>query len=109
MNRPALFLWVSIKIDKKMPFRVSWPVPLSILWMCADMLVDLTAVASLFARHQKETEEGGDKGHGKSTLRTINACARCLYAMLWQELAISEPWELVSVEVPGVRLKVKVI
>jgi hypothetical protein len=109
-----MFLVLTFKAGN-MPFRLCWPIPLFILTIFLDVMVDLTDLASFFVRHAKEIETDREGKHGKHGKRgkqgiiAMNRVSRSVYTLLYQDLAISEPWELVSVEAEGVLIKVKVI
>jgi hypothetical protein len=92
-----------------MPVRLCWPVPLFVLRMASEVLVDLTISVSLLARHAQGSEILDETGGGKKALLAINGWARCFDALLRKRFSISEPWELVSVEAEGVSAKVRVI
>jgi len=108
LNRPARFILVSLKNEKKTPFRINWPFPLFILLMFSDMLVDLTDFAALFTRRENRFRAygGTDK---KISVRIINGWVKCIDGVLRESLSISETWEFLHIETQDVFIRIRVI
>lgn len=93
LSRPVFFIWISIKIDGDSKFRLSFPIPIYILFMYADIIGDIACIWRIFSgkkaknshkRHNLESPKENFMERLKNpTPETLSSVAKIIRRLLF--------------------------
>lgn len=104
LNRPALFLIVSINIKKEKHFRLFLPLPVFLVYSFTEMILDIMDFAALFVPKNARTIKGK---HSSVSFQTVHSGMTCAHLVVKDIFSIKAPWELCSVDADGVKIRIK--
>lgn len=104
-NRPAMLLWISIKVNGKSRFRFFLALPIFVALALADMLDDMGALAAVFFPRISIKTAGNRERTVSSMIHTVTGT---LFDFLWEFIFVTGPLDLVDVDVQNKRGTVKV-
>lgn len=104
LNRPALFLVVSINVTKDKHIRLFLPVPVFLVYSFTEMILDIMDFAALFVPKKARAIKGK---HSSVSFQTVHSGMTCAYLIIKDIFSIKAPWELCSVDAEGVKIKIK--
>lgn len=108
-SRPALFLWISIRISGNKKFRLTLPIALYPLLMLADIIEDVSYFSRFFGRKDREKAAGmiremANHGFNWEALKNptpdmLHSAAKMLHLMLVEIMFQCGAMDLVDVDV----------
>ena len=103
-SRPAVFVLVSVKVNKEKHFRLTLPVPVFLVYSLTEMILDITDFAALFV--PKKARRVNDK-HSSVSFHTVHSSIKCADLLIKSAFTAEVPWELCDVDTDGIKVKIK--